>query len=395
MNTLQLLQWKRSVIIDPSLRHKDDELQRKASLPHLGHFIKTSLDAQVISDIGLDESSSDFYENNLWIIPYGMTSVFSPQADWHSDLKRRCSETLVLSKPVCRKCSKPMVLLDEENHKWYCYKDDEVFYGKEIRWSSDPVHVSPPEEKRTEEVEQSLHALFSSKTSTAKKVAVIAAGFSVAIVVLIVLFSLPYSGLSQFIVWFVFLPPIWAVGSVRGMVAKEKQKRNAAVSLFLGRVPIYVGPGSEPLCPLDEVALKDSDQKALTKMQERAEKEGRKSEIYARGMWKDCPKCKTFWDVSRTPLVRVESLAKWSSIVASKVAELELAAAEGRRLLSVPTLPQTFRTQQYATPIVKSNEVSKSQATKYCRFCGAKIPRDSNHCEECGMKLSVTEASER
>jgi len=29
-----------------------------------------------------------------------------------------------------------------------------------------------------------------------------------------------------------------------------------------------------------------------------------------------------------------------------------------------------------------------TKSTKFCRNCGAKIPRDSNFCEECGTKLA-------
>jgi uncharacterized membrane protein len=34
----------------------------------------------------------------------------------------------ILGVPVCKACGQQMTLLDEENQKWYCYKDDEVLY---------------------------------------------------------------------------------------------------------------------------------------------------------------------------------------------------------------------------------------------------------------------------
>jgi hypothetical protein len=37
-------------------------------------------------------------------------------------------------KPVCRTCGRQMVLLDKNEERWYCYKDDEVFLAKEQRW---------------------------------------------------------------------------------------------------------------------------------------------------------------------------------------------------------------------------------------------------------------------
>jgi hypothetical protein len=255
-------------------------------------------------------------------------------------------------------------------------------------------------------LEDSLRELFSSKESSSKKVAAIVGGIAVGLIVLVFLVAITsscyqynqYYGQTTctapvFLVWLVFLPGIWAVRYVNGMSAREKQKREAAVSLFLGGTPIRVGRGVEPLCPVDEVDLEDADPKALAKLQARAEKQGKKGDIYAKGEWKFCPKCKTFWDSSRPPNLTVESLTKWDNIVSSKVAELELAAEGGQNLLTIPTLPQSYN-MQYGKPTT-TVEQPPTPAMKYCRFCGSKIHRDSNHCEECGMKLTTTKANER
>jgi len=37
--------------------------------------------------------------------------------------------------PLCRQCGKPLRLLDEKGERWYCYRDDELFYGKTQSWS--------------------------------------------------------------------------------------------------------------------------------------------------------------------------------------------------------------------------------------------------------------------
>jgi len=37
------------------------------------------------------------------------------------------------AKPVCRKCNKPMKSLDED--RWYCFADDQLYYLKEQRWA--------------------------------------------------------------------------------------------------------------------------------------------------------------------------------------------------------------------------------------------------------------------
>ena len=49
-----------------------------------------------------------------------------------------------LQAPVCRTCGKPLILLDEEEQRWYCYKDDEVFYAREQRWGRQSDAVLKP-----------------------------------------------------------------------------------------------------------------------------------------------------------------------------------------------------------------------------------------------------------
>lgn len=34
----------------------------------------------------------------------------------------------------CRVCGEPMKLLDEDEQKWYCYKEDQVWLDKEQKW---------------------------------------------------------------------------------------------------------------------------------------------------------------------------------------------------------------------------------------------------------------------
>lgn len=36
-----------------------------------------------------------------------------------------------------------MQLLDEENQKWYCHKDDELYYAKENHWGALPDPDAP------------------------------------------------------------------------------------------------------------------------------------------------------------------------------------------------------------------------------------------------------------
>jgi hypothetical protein len=53
-----------------------------------------------------------------------------------------------LEPPKCRVCGQSMKLLDEEKQRWYCYKDDDVYYAKEQRWGEYeavvPIVQKPP-----------------------------------------------------------------------------------------------------------------------------------------------------------------------------------------------------------------------------------------------------------
>jgi len=52
---------------------------------------------------------------------------------------------------TCKVCGKEMRLLDEEQQKWYCYKDDVVYFGKESRWNglpAKPLKIEIPPLKR-------------------------------------------------------------------------------------------------------------------------------------------------------------------------------------------------------------------------------------------------------
>ena len=47
-------------------------------------------------------------------------------------------------RPTCRTCGKPLVLVDGEKQRWYCYEDDALYYGKEARWvESKHVRIRP------------------------------------------------------------------------------------------------------------------------------------------------------------------------------------------------------------------------------------------------------------
>jgi ribosomal protein L40E len=57
---------------------------------------------------------------------------------------------------------------------------------------------------------------------------------------------------------------------------------------------------------------------------------------------------------------------------------------------------ESFRavdTQKIGAPLpapadsVRSVVITRSRDRKFCRFCGARIPRESRYCEECGMNL--------
>ena len=62
------------------------------------------------------------------------------------DLGKTNSENL----PTCRVCGQPMQLLDKDEQRWYCYKDDKVWLGKEQKWQDE----IPPEAEVTRKMKQ-------------------------------------------------------------------------------------------------------------------------------------------------------------------------------------------------------------------------------------------------
>jgi hypothetical protein len=62
----------------------------------------------------------------------------APATEW-LDLKKTVSGNL----PTCRICGQPMQLLgasiDDEQQRWYCYKDDEVWLDKEQKWMGEQI----------------------------------------------------------------------------------------------------------------------------------------------------------------------------------------------------------------------------------------------------------------
>jgi predicted amidophosphoribosyltransferase len=50
-----------------------------------------------------------------------------------------------------------------------------------------------------------------------------------------------------------------------------------------------------------------------------------------------------------------------------------------------PQTPQQDRSQSIVRP---TEMIAREAPTKFCRYCGAKITRDSKYCEECGTPLA-------
>jgi hypothetical protein len=45
--------------------------------------------------------------------------------------------------PNCRLCGQPMKLVNEAEQRWYCYKDGEVWFGKEQKWRMYGDQINP------------------------------------------------------------------------------------------------------------------------------------------------------------------------------------------------------------------------------------------------------------
>ena len=77
-----------------------------------------------------------------------------------------------------------------------------------------------------------------------------------------------------------------------------------------------------------------------------------------------------------------------SIIVASVLVAVVLliVSRHARAQVSKPMVPDTTPTARLDTVVTKQ-EAQPRASTKFCRECGAKIPRDSVFCEKCGSKL--------
>ena len=45
--------------------------------------------------------------------------------------------------PTCRICGKPLSLIDTQEQRWYCYKDDQVYFAEQNHWGRLPGSDSP------------------------------------------------------------------------------------------------------------------------------------------------------------------------------------------------------------------------------------------------------------
>ncbi len=190
-----------------------------------------------------------------------------------SDVKR---------KPVCKLCGKQMTLLDEE--RGYCYKDDLIYYVKELRWSDDGPATS---------------ATKTEAGPPAPPVGTIDVWVPIVLLLAMLLLSyrIPFAGVGLFIVATLYVhysSKKFKIGGGR-----------AFVTLLFAIVGL-------PLFAYDLHKLKQHQ---------------------------------------RSPV--------------------------SQPLASAGPMPTVAKPAQVTVP-----------EAKFCRECGAKIPRDSMFCEECGTKLS-------
>ena len=99
-----------------------------------------------------------------------------------------------------------------------------------------------------------------------------------------------------------------------------------------------------------------------------------------------CPRCdgtlsessRTHWFCPRCDVTIKRAGRGW---------ELETDKRASHYTVETPP-PAVSRMPSYAPPPVAEPSVPTRASTKFCRLCGAKIPRDSVFCEECGKKLT-------
>ena len=67
--------------------------------------------------------------------------------------------------PACRVCGEPLTLIDDQEHRWYCFKDDQVWLEKERRWFREMTEDqrSQAEQRQAQQVIQKQTAKYCKK----------------------------------------------------------------------------------------------------------------------------------------------------------------------------------------------------------------------------------------
>jgi hypothetical protein len=220
--------------------------------------------------------------------------------------------------PACRVCGKPLVLLDKDEQRWYCYKDDIILYANRQRWNDEST-ISPGS---------------TGAVSTGPPPPPVG-GFDVWIPILWLLGILFFG----FVAWFISI--ILLIGATIYVYYNSKKFKIESGLAILTLLFAIIG------LPL-----------------------------YA-------------WD-----LYKLKQAQKTQTLPAQPVLAAPIQSEETKLCRNGwnPTVkPPPLQTAPHQPVSTISDEQSDQQTmrTKFCRYCGVKIPRASKFCEECGSNIQT------
>lgn len=293
-----------------------------------------------------------------------------------------------------------MTLIDEETQKWYCYRDDEVFLAKEQRWGADRLASSELQDEPFQTCHcgrSKPHVHYSENHSFLVKLGVGLVILLEAIAFIVSNFKSSvrlYFGyqqlqdyyalsaaLTQLLAPFDYLSTIILLADVFAIVftfialltlRSPKTKLHlvslvGALSSFFAEWVIasyYIYLTDQAMKNLPSLLTPDVLNDALQVQQQFEAAYG-------------------FWDSSAYSAVRIVLVivTLGSFVVASFTSRPTLWNPNISERVAIPTPPRP--------PQLGSSGKLRSAGveTKFCRYCGAKIPRTSKFCEECGKNL--------
>jgi len=303
-------------------------------------------------------------------------------------------------------CGKPMELLGDDGQRWYCYNDDEVFFAEEQRWL-EKVEAAPTYAPQTTQScncgRSTPHVHYPPRHDLMVKIGAggilllellaFIAGFVKGSTLLynlsyeeitsytfmadqIIEASAPYEPIENLLIFVDLLVIIFAITALLTL-RSPKVTLHWASLLGIGiLVPLEFG-----LLYYEDVVANQIVAHVASQVDERTLR------LFANVQQK-FHDAYGFWDSAaytglRLLLLIVSIVSIYGGLVLSKVV-IKWPSAE--QAGPQPSIIQVPRTSPSSPERVGEKSLQTAQ-TKYCRYCGVKILRESKFCGQCGTKL--------